>query len=87
VDTAHPDYLQEALIPMGAETHGGDDVGVWARGPGSEAMRGSIEQHVIYHVLVQATPKLREQLCIQGGCNADGVPVKLPVFTHPGLGR
>jgi len=87
IDTSHPDYLQEALIPMGAETHGGDDVGVWARGPGSEAMRGSIEQHVIYHVLVQATPKLREQLCAQGGCNANGVPVKLPVFTHPGLGR
>jgi len=85
VDTQHPDYLQEALIPMRSETHGGDDVGVWARGPGSDAMRGSIEQHVIYHVLVQATPKLRQQLCAQGGCNADGVPVALPVFTHPGL--
>jgi len=84
-DTQHPDYLQEALLPMRSETHGGDDVGVWARGPGSEAMRGSIEQHVIYHVLVQATPKLRQQLCAQGGCNADGVPVSLPVFTHPGL--
>jgi len=85
VDTQHPDYLQEALIPMRSETHGGDDVGVWARGPGSDALRGSIEQHVIYHVLVQATPKLRQQLCTQGGCNADGVPVTLPVFTHPGL--
>jgi len=84
-DTQHPDYLQEALLPMRSETHGGDDVGVWARGPGSEALRGSIEQHVIYHVLVQATPKLRQQLCAQGSCNADGVPVTLPVFTHPGL--
>jgi len=87
VDTQHPDYLQEALLPLRSETHGGDDVGVWARGPGSDAMRGSIEQHVIYHVLVQATPKLRQQLCAQGGCNADGVPVKLPVFTHPGLNK
>jgi len=87
VDTSHPDYRQEALIPMGAETHGGDDVGVWARGPGSDALRGSIEQHVIYHVLVQATPKLRQQLCAQGGCNAEEVPVRLPVFTHPGLER
>jgi len=85
VDTEHPDYLQEALIPLHGETHGGDDVGVWARGPGSHAMRGSIEQHVIYHVLVQATPKLRQQLCAQDGCNADGVPVRLPRFTHPGL--
>jgi len=85
VDTEHPDYLQEAAVPMHSETHGGDDVGVWSRGPGSHALRGSIEQHVIYHVLVQATPKLRQQLCQQGGCNADGVPVQLPVFTHPGL--
>jgi len=87
VDTEHPDYLQEALIPLQSETHGGDDVGVWARGPGSEAMRGSIEQHVIYHVIVQATPKLRQQLCLQGGCNTDGVPVSLPVFSHPGLSK
>jgi len=85
VDTEHPDYRQEALVPMRSETHGGDDVGVWARGPGSEALRGSIEQHVIYHVLVQATPTLRQQLCTQGGCTANGVPVTLPVFTHPGL--
>jgi len=85
VDTEHPDYLQEAVVPLRSETHGGDDVGVWARGPGSQALRGNIEQHVIYHVLVQATPKLRQQLCAQGSCNRDGVPVKLPVFTHPGL--
>jgi len=85
VDTTAPDYRQEALIPMPDGTHGGEDVGIWARGPGSEALRGSLEQHVIYHVLVQATPRLRRQLCAQGGCNDDGVPVKLPVFSHPRL--
>lgn len=80
VDTADPDYLQEALLPMGSETHGGDDVGIWARGPGSAAFRGSLEQNAIYHVIVQATPKLRAALCAQGLCNADGVPVTLPAI-------
>ncbi len=78
VDTGHPDFLQEVLVPMTAETHGGDDVGIWARGPGSDAFRGTMEQHVVYHVIVQATPRLRERLCAAGTCNAAGVPVELP---------
>ena len=65
-------------MPLGSETHGGDDVGIWARGPGSTAFRGTLEQNVIYHVIVQATPKLRERLCATGGCDASGVPVELP---------
>lgn len=78
VDTTHPDYMQEALVPLAGETHGGEDVGIWARGPGSGAFRGTLEQHVIYHVIVQATPKLRERLCAAGTCDANGVPVELP---------
>src|SRR3546814_6695898 len=78
VDTTDPDYLQEAIVPLGAETHGGEDVGIWARGPGSAAFHGTLEQNVIYHVIVQATPALRGQLCAAGACNADHVPVELP---------
>ena len=78
VDTAHPDFMQEALVPLSSETHGGDDVGIWARGPGSEAFRGTLEQHVIHHLIVQATPSLRTRLCALGTCNGDGVPVELP---------
>lgn len=78
VDTTDPDFMQEALVPMKSESHGGEDVGIWARGPGADAFRGTLEQNVIYHVVVQATPKLRERLCAAGTCNADGVPVELP---------
>ena len=78
VDTADPDYLQEALVPLKSESHGGEDVGIWARGPGSDAVRGTLEQNAIYHVIVQATPKLRERLCAAGTCDASGVPVHLP---------
>ncbi|MFT4249067.1 MAG: alkaline phosphatase [Pseudomonas sp.] len=78
VDTEAPDYLQEALVPTKAETHGGEDVGIWATGPGSDAFRGTLEENVIYHVIVQATPKLRQRLCTAGTCDAQGVPVELP---------
>ena len=78
VDTEDPDYLQEAIIPLKSESHGGEDVGIWARGPGSEAVRGTVEQNVIYHFIVQATPKLRERLCAAGTCDPQGVPVELP---------
>ncbi len=79
VDTTDPDYLQEALVPLKDESHGGDDVGIWATGPGSAAVRGTIEQNVLYHLIVQATPALRQRLCAEGTCNGDGVPVQLPV--------
>lgn len=78
VDTEAPDYLQESGLPLANETHGGEDVGVWARGPGSGAVRGSIEQNAIFHIAVQATPRLRQALCAAQACNGDGVPVELP---------
>jgi alkaline phosphatase len=78
VDTEHPDYMQEALVPMKSESHGGEDVGIWARGPGSAAIRGTLEQNTIYHMIVQSTPRLRQRLCDAGTCDAQGVPVELP---------
>ena len=78
VDTADPDYLQEALLPLSAESHGGDDVGIWARGPGADAVRGSVEQNAIFHFLLQATPRLRDALCAHGDCDDNGVPAQLP---------
>ncbi|KAB7628694.1 alkaline phosphatase [Stenotrophomonas rhizophila] len=78
VDTEHPDYMQEALVPAKSESHGGEDVGIWARGPGSKAVRGTMEQNAIYHMIVQATPRLRLRLCEAGTCDAKGVPVELP---------
>ena len=78
VDTEDPDFMQETIFPLKSETHGGDDVGIWASGPGADAVRGTVEQNAIYHFIVQATPKLRERLCAANTCNADGVPVELP---------
>ena len=78
VDTAAEDYEQEALVPLPAETHGGEDVAVFARGPGSAAVHGSMEQNALFHVVAQNADAIRRQLCAIGACNADGVPVTRP---------
>lgn len=49
-----PDYLQQALIPMSSETHSGEDVAVFARGPFAHLFGGVIEQNVIFHVMHHA---------------------------------
>ena len=77
VDTTDPDYEQEAIVPLASETHGGDDVGVWASGPGAGAVHGSIEQNEIFHLLLQAQPALVSLLCSLGDCER-GVPVRSP---------
>lgn len=51
VNTQAPGFHQEALVPMGSETHAGEDVGIYATGPGSHLVRGTNEQNIIYHVI------------------------------------
>lgn len=51
IDTTAPGYHQEALHPRGSETHGGEDVGIFAIGPGAEWVTGVNEQNVIFHVM------------------------------------
>jgi alkaline phosphatase len=54
VDTQAPAYLQEALVPGPSETHAGEDVPVYARGPGSEAVHGVIDQREIFDIMKRA---------------------------------
>ena len=51
VDTMAPNYLQEAPVPLGAETHGGEDVAIYATGPGAYLVHGVQEQNVIFHII------------------------------------
>jgi alkaline phosphatase len=51
VDTTAPGYHQESLVGLFGETHGGEDVGIYAIGPGGHLISGSIEQNVIFHVM------------------------------------
>lgn len=51
VETTSAGYHQEALVPLGSETHSGEDVGIYAKGPGALLLNGTNEQSVIYHVM------------------------------------
>ncbi|SFE70284.1 alkaline phosphatase [Roseivivax sediminis] len=48
------DYLQQALIPKSSESHSGEDVAVYAKGPFAHLYDGTIEQNVIFHVMHHA---------------------------------
>jgi alkaline phosphatase len=48
---AHPAYLQEAAVPLGSETHAGEDVAIYAIGPGAERVRGTVKNTYIFHVM------------------------------------
>jgi len=51
VDTTTPGFHQEALVPLGSETHAGEDVGVYAMGPGAHLVTGTNEQSFLFHVM------------------------------------
>lgn len=48
------DHQFPSLVPLNSETHGGDDVAVYASGPYSHLFRGTFEQNYIPHALAYA---------------------------------
>lgn len=58
IDPTDPDYLPEATVWLNSSTHSGEDVPVYATGPGAAAIGGVIEQNVLFHVMTQAAPGL-----------------------------
>ena len=54
VDTTNVNFLQEAVVPLTAETHAGEDVPIYARGPKAHLVHGSMEQNWIFHVMAEA---------------------------------
>ena len=54
MDTTEPEFRQEALIPLAHETHSGEDVPVYAGGPGAALFHGVQEQSYLYHAMAEA---------------------------------
>ncbi|NXT68384.1 PPBT protein, partial [Chaetops frenatus] len=77
VDFAHADYQAQSAVPLRQETHGGEDVAVFARGPMAHLLHGVHEQNYIPHAMAYAA-------CIgsnRGHCNAaarTATPLLLP---------
>jgi alkaline phosphatase len=64
-DPTEPDYLQYAGLPMRDSTHSGEDVPVYARGPGAQLIRGVVEQNYVFHVM-NAAARLQERAAAAG---------------------
>lgn len=54
VDTKLPDFHQEANVPLEQETHGGEDVQIFADGPDAQLFHGVQEQSYIFYVMKDA---------------------------------
>lgn len=50
----NPDYKQEAAVPLNDETHGGEDVAIFANGAGSNLVSGVMEENWIFYVMKEA---------------------------------
>jgi alkaline phosphatase len=48
------DFLQPKTFALNSETHGGEDVALYATGPGSALVSGTLEQNSIFHIIARA---------------------------------
>lgn len=53
--SASKHYTYQSAIPLSAETHGGEDVAIFARGPMAHLLHGVREQNYIPHVMAYAS--------------------------------
>jgi len=60
VDTETVGFHQETLVPLGSETHAGEDISLHAMGPGSQYTQGVVEQNIVFHVINQALGLITE---------------------------
>ncbi|XP_053307660.1 alkaline phosphatase-like [Spea bombifrons] len=55
VDFNHMNYQAQSAVPLKMETHGGEDVAVFAKGPMAHLLHGVHEQNYIPHVMAYAS--------------------------------
>jgi len=54
VDTETSGYHQESLVPRSSETHSGEDIAIYGKGPGASLVGGTSEQNIVFHVMNRA---------------------------------
>ena len=51
------DFIQESAVYKKSETHGGEDVAIYASGPMSHLFTRTVEQNYIFHVMAYSSCK------------------------------
>ncbi|KAI5281393.1 intestinal-type alkaline phosphatase [Manis pentadactyla] len=74
-----PAYQQQAAVPLSSETHGGEDVAVFARGPQAHLVHGVQEQSFVAHVMAFAA-------CLEPYAACDLAPPALDAAAAAGRG-
>ncbi|XP_050950956.1 alkaline phosphatase, intestinal, tandem duplicate 1 isoform X1 [Labeo rohita] len=54
VDYFDEEYMQQAAVPLESETHGGEDVAIYAKGPMAHLFHGVKEQNYVAHAMAYA---------------------------------
>ncbi|MEQ1619338.1 MAG: alkaline phosphatase [Terricaulis sp.] len=54
VDTQDNGFRQPSLTPLESETHGGEDVALYAWGPGDAMVAGTLEENAVFHIMARA---------------------------------
>lgn len=54
IDTTERSFMPEAAVPLASETHGGEDVAIFASGPKAYLVHGVMEQNWIFYVMKAA---------------------------------
>lgn len=68
-------YQAQAAVPLSMETHGGEDVAVFAKGPMAHLLHGVHEQNYIPHVMAYASCiGQNRRHCLQPGRASGGRP-------------
>ncbi|UJR10749.1 hypothetical protein I4U23_014937 [Adineta vaga] len=81
LDTNSSKYLSPAAVPVEYETHGGEDVPVFAHGPWSHLFIGTMEQHTIAHKMAYAA--CWGAYKNRNGCSPSNRPATTTTNPHP----
>lgn len=74
IDMKHKDYPFPTMVPLESETHGGDDVAVFAIGPYAHLFTGNYEQNYLPHAIsyaacLQSDNGVKRTACTDGLLN------------------
>ncbi|KAH8330239.1 hypothetical protein KR067_000315 [Drosophila pandora] len=67
INMKNKDFMFPSTVPLESETHGGDDVAVFASGPYAQLFSGVYEQHFIPHAMSYASCLGERSMCADRG--------------------